>query len=146
MADLYLDHNVPRAIGEGLATRGHTCRTVRQLGLEAATDDLHLLRSAREGWTILTHDAEDYELLHRAWIRWGPDWNVSPPPTHAGILVLPQLGASVLVDPVAAFLAEPPPLANRLYRWRQAEGWLTLDVASGDWAVLPAFVALLSVS
>lgn len=133
MADLYLDQNVPRAVGEAMTPQGHTSRTVYQLGLEAARDDLHLFRCWQEGWTFVTHDTDDYELLHRAWLRWGPGWGVSPPPVHSGIIALPQVGAPALVGPVGDFLAATPPLANRMYRWRQAEGWFVLDNAGGDW-------------
>lgn len=130
MADLFLDHNVPRALGELLAAQGHTSRTVRQLRLEVETDDVHLLRCWREGWTFLTHDSEDYTLLHAAWTRWAPAWGLAPAPSHFGIVLLPQIGAAGLAGPVGAFLASAPPLANQLYAWAQDGGWLVFD-ASG---------------
>jgi hypothetical protein len=133
LADLYLDHNVPRALGDTLAAEGHTSRTVRQLGLETGKDDLHLLRCWQEGWVFVTHDAEDYELLHAAWVRWGAGWAVSAPPIHPGIIVLAQVGAAALAGPPVAFLAASPVLANRLYRWRQSEGWFVFDVVNDEW-------------
>jgi hypothetical protein len=104
---------------------------VRQLGLEGESDDVHLLRSGREGWTFITHDTRDFALLHGAWCRWAPAWGLAPAPAHAGIILLPQIGPTALIGPVGRLLAATPPLANHLYAWETTTGWRTFDNALG---------------
>ncbi len=77
-------------------------------------DPDQLLFAVQHGWTFVTHNREDYKLLHRAWTVWG----MHPP--HAGILVLEQLTApEPLATAIDEFLRASPSLTNELYLWRE---------------------------
>jgi hypothetical protein len=64
---------------------------------------------------VLTHDIDDFELLHDAWVRWSTEWGIER--HHAGILILPQEWSSERkAQEVHAFLSTDPDLTNQLYR------------------------------
>ena len=70
MADAYADHNMSFDIVGLLRHAGHRVVTARDLGLDHADDDVHLLTAAQRGWTLLTSNSKDFRLLHDAWRRW----------------------------------------------------------------------------
>ncbi len=72
MASIYLDHAVSAHIAARLRYYGHYAVTARELGLDAAKDDEHLLVAAQRSWIFVTHDEGDFTLLHDAWRRWSP--------------------------------------------------------------------------
>ena len=88
MARFQLDHNVSRQIADLLRFRGHDVVTARELGLEDAADDVHLLAAIQDGRIFVTHNRADFVLLHYAWRRWTRVWRLTQP--HSGILVVPQ--------------------------------------------------------
>jgi hypothetical protein len=59
---------------------------------------VHLALAARSGWTLITHNASDFLLLHAAWQLW--EWGVEK--GHGGILIL--------------FAPAPPPLPRQRRR------------------------------
>ncbi len=116
MAAVYLDENVSVAVAPLLRERGHWAETTQALMHRRATDDAQLLLAATNGWVLLTHDIEDYLLLHGAWRRWSRAWSVSP--DHAGIIVIPQPRSPVeIASQVVAFLTHHPSLTNQLWHW-----------------------------
>ena len=131
MATSLLDHNVSREYVALLATHGHTARTARDEALDRADDGALLLFAARRGWVLLTHNGQDFWLLHRAWHHWSVAWQVDPPPRHGGILVLPQrahLPPEFLTLRVAELLDEQADVRNRLYEWTVGHGWVRDDI------------------
>ena len=88
MAGIYTDNDVPLRVAPLLRARGHGVTPTRDLGRSAALDDDQLLLAAQRGWTLVTHNRKDYELLHDAWRRWFSAFAVAA--THAGILILPH--------------------------------------------------------
>jgi hypothetical protein len=126
LTELYCDHNIARQLVNLLRRAGYDVLTADDIGLAAAKDDQQLLTAAQRGRTLLTYDAEDFWLLHRAWLRWTAAWNVSL--QHRGILLLPQPpkpSNSDTAQAVDSFLGGEPQLANKLYRWK-ATGWQEL--------------------
>jgi hypothetical protein len=126
MADFYLDHNVADEIAKLLRTRGHEAVAARDLHLERAKDDEQLLTAAQRGWILVTHNQDDFFLLHDAWRRWATAWGV--PAAHAGILVLAQapptrIPRTRLAHALDEIASSGVPLANELYSWRPASGW-----------------------
>src|SRR5215510_6348095 len=99
----------------------HMVLTVRDIGLERAGDHEHFLTAAQRGWILVTHNRQDFFLLHDAWRRWLPVFNVST--VHAGILVLPHGLPSQTVQLLEDFLLSGLPLSNELYVWRPMSGW-----------------------
>ena len=49
MADLYADHNIALPLVRLLRNRHHMVITARDIGLDHARDDLHLLTAAERG-------------------------------------------------------------------------------------------------
>lgn len=124
MADLYLDHNVSRRIAGLLRDYGHTVATARDLGLDYAGDDEHLLTAAARGWILISHNHGDFELPHDAWRRWTAEWRVAD--QHAGILLVPQpphVSPEQAAEIVNDLLSTLSSLVNALYIWRQSRGW-----------------------
>ncbi len=124
MTAFYTDHNVTAHLAPALRSLGHSVVTARDLGLQQAADDEHLLLAAQRGWLLVTHNATDFALLHDAWRRWGAAWRVRPTPEHAGILVMPDLWTPErLADELDRFLQSGPRLVNQLYRFLPGHGW-----------------------
>ena len=100
MASLYLDHNVARDVARALRYESHDVRTAREIHTEAAGDDEHLSLSYENSWVFVTHNIQDFRLLHSAWRRWSGLWGVSV--SHPGILALEPApdaqGIAALID------------------------------------------------
>ena len=122
MASLRLDHDVSRDAAGLLRQAGHQANTAWEEGLARAKDDEHLLLAAQGGQVFITHNHEDFFLLHDAWRRWSIAWQVDV--RHAGILVIPQWPAERIATEVDAFLQQGLPLSNELYHWKPSVGWV----------------------
>ena len=117
MADFYLDHNVALELATDLRALGHTTRTARDLGLEAAADDEHLMRAAQEGWILVTHNRKHFHLLHYAWVRWTAVWRVAW--RHSGILLLPpDVPSQTLAQHIHWLIQSTPSIAGELHELR----------------------------
>jgi hypothetical protein len=120
VAKFSTDANIPQSFAGFLRAGNHDVTTARQLGLTTAPDDKHLLEAAMAGRILITHDEEDFVLLHGAWRRWTSAWGIDRTAQHAGILVLPQISVSLhgwLVQNIERLLAARPSLANELHLW-----------------------------
>jgi len=135
VADFYLDNDVTQRIAVLLQGAGHSVMAAGWIGLRAGSDAEQLLRAAEEGWILISHNREDYMLLHEAWLRWSRSWGVTA--AHAGILVIPQprdFPPDQATRELSRFVGSGRPLANELYRrpvgarprwerWRLGRGW-----------------------
>jgi len=127
MGELYLDEDVSGVSGRRLILLGDDALDARGVLLHATKDHQHLAMATRLGRVLVTHNADDYLLLHLAWREWFEEFGQSPPPEHGGILLLPQppeLGATDIADLVHSFAAERTAagLRNRLFRWTKEGG------------------------
>jgi hypothetical protein len=133
---LFLDNDISVQLAVSLSAEGHDVVTARQAGRAAASDAEHLLRASNDGRTLVTHNQDDFELLHDAWIRWSFDWGVDA--HHASILVIPQarhVPVARMATDLARFFQSGVTLTNALYRrriggertdwerWRAGDGW-----------------------
>ncbi len=66
MVRFYLDHNVSLHLAPALIALGHDVATARDLGLTGADDDIHLSTATDDSRILVTHDRQDFVLLHRA--------------------------------------------------------------------------------
>jgi hypothetical protein len=106
---------------------GYVVVTPTALGMRKAEDAEHLLRAAQDGRVVITKD-KDYLVLQAAWRVWPPAWQVSPPPDHAGILLLhPHWPSRQAAQEVHQALGAGWPLRNALYRWEER------SAGSGRW-------------
>src|SRR3569623_950161 len=70
LAGVYLDHNVSLDIVSPLRFAGHDVVTTRDLHFARQSDDKQLLTAVRAGRIVITHDRQDFTLLHDAWLTW----------------------------------------------------------------------------
>jgi hypothetical protein len=127
LAELYIDSNVALEVAEFLRTAGHIAVTARQLGREGNTDNEHLLVASQDGRIFLTHNEQDFILLHDAWRRWSAAWGVAA--HQAGILIVPQerrygidWRPEAVSQAVISCLQQGSPVAGYLFRRKEA-GW-----------------------
>jgi hypothetical protein len=122
MKPLFADHNIARPAVARLRALGYDIVASREVAYDRANDDETLSFAARTGRILLTHDVEDFELLHDAWSRWSTEWGVER--HHAGILILPQEWPNDRkAQEIDAFLKTDLDLTNRLFRWKASTGW-----------------------
>ncbi|MGI8854739.1 MAG: DUF5615 family PIN-like protein [Thermomicrobiales bacterium] len=124
MADFYLDHNVSNHLATLLRHRGHIVMSARQIGQERGDDAEHLFIAAQEQSIVVTHDRDDFTLLHRAWVRWQAGWNIAA--SHSGIIVIPQpprLTVSQSDREINELLARQPVITDALFVWTTGTGW-----------------------
>ncbi len=91
-----------------------------------------MLLAGQRGWIMVSHNAEDYAVLHDGWLRWSAAWGVNP--RHAGILTLPQatraersegrMGALDLAQLIIDLLNTGALHPNELWDWRRGRGWI----------------------
>jgi len=70
----YLDNDVSVKVANLLNAKGHDVVSARSLDLRSATDAEHLLNAALSNRILVSHNFDDYELLHDAWQRWSTAW------------------------------------------------------------------------
>lgn len=56
--------------------------------MDRAEDDEQVFFAWQNGWIIVTHNLNDFLLVHNTLQRWSAFWNSAD--THAGILALPD--------------------------------------------------------
>jgi hypothetical protein len=122
VTDIFADHNVSRRITDRLRVSGHVVTLAGDERLARAHDEALFLLAARRQLVVLTHDREDFLLLHRAWQLWSADWGIAR--DHSGILAMEQGPPDRLVAEIESFLQTSLALTNRLYAWRSATGWV----------------------
>jgi hypothetical protein len=135
VAHLYFDNDVSHRLIPDLEAAGHTVLTARDRGLAEADDNTQFLAVVRTSRLLVTHNRNDFALLHDAWRLWPVEFGVALP-AHPGILVLDHGSPGVLYDAMGAFLAtmQAAALANELFWWRHRDGWHRRIVGTG-WVI-----------
>lgn len=137
LASLLADHNFSRPLVLLLRGRRHDVVTSREIGLDRASDGLHLLESANLRRILLTYNERDFLLLHDAWLRWSMAWGVQP--RHAGVIAMPQRQrwspshALAEIETVLGRAIDPASeggMGNQLWMWRPARGWFRVATDS----------------
>lgn len=137
MARLYLDHNISLPLAPLLRRRGHAVIATRDLTLERAPDDVQLVAAHSRGLILVTHNADDFLLLHNAWLTWHLVWGVPPAPPHPGIINLEQRPIDELDLALEQFLRRAIPLANEMVTWRRNSGWWLWNIEARRWIQQP---------
>jgi hypothetical protein len=124
VAAFHLDQNVPPSCAPLLRQSGHTVVTAWALGMQHAEDPEHLLHAAQNSRILVTRD-RDFVGLHIAWLLWPVAWQMSPPPEHAGIVLVPgSWSVPRAAQELHAFVVVGRALANTLYEYDSIQGWL----------------------
>lgn len=136
MATLYLDEDVSHHIGALLEIAGHTIYTTYQQRRVETWDGDQLLYAAANGWTIVSHNRRDFELLHDAWLRWTDAWNVSN--HHPGILIISQrISHHDNAAVIESLLSVGPNRENQMLGYDVvSHAWGVYDVATRSYAPL----------
>lgn len=125
MAAFYLDEDVSEDLVPLLAQRGHFVATTTGERRKGIPDPRQLLYAVTSGWTLVTYNRGDYELLHDAWLMWAHEWGVRR--MHHGILSVqpvPKGEVERIASAIHNLVHEPDVrLANSLYNWGQISGW-----------------------
>jgi len=122
MPGLYIDTDVAKDVARLLAGAGYDVVRGADLGLGHAADSVHLLEAARQGRVLVSHNVNDFQLLHEAWQRWSTAWGA--PKQHPGILLPTHANPHDVFRQVDTIIASQWPLVNELYRWRDRGGWV----------------------
>jgi predicted nuclease of predicted toxin-antitoxin system len=120
----YLDHNVPLDLAALLRARGYRAVHTRELGLQQQHDAAQLLTALDQQAVLVTHDRQDYLLLHRLWQLLRVRYPAVPP--HAGILRLPVAASPQLAAALATFVHSGRVAANAYHHWQPDHGWTPL--------------------
>ncbi len=75
----FLDEDVDVDLVRGLKEHGFEAYSVRDVGRRSMSDEDQLRFAAERGWTLVTHNVQDFKKLHGQWLNEGRD--------HAGIIV-----------------------------------------------------------
>jgi len=123
VAAFSLDQNISQRIVPFLQEVGHQTITTRSMHSERAGDDEQLFLAWRNDWIMVTHDGDDYLLLHSALRRWASACGVTD--IHVGALILPYgLGEREQARTLDIFVASALPITNAYYEWRADGSWV----------------------
>jgi hypothetical protein len=125
VGNLHLDNDVASELRVLLQLQGHDVTAAEPAGLAYAGDEEQLLFAAQEHRILITHNTEDFVLLHRAWLRWAGAWQIQQ--RHAGILVVAQVKPRerpILAQAITALLSGSAPRSNQLWQWTPRKGWV----------------------
>jgi predicted nuclease of predicted toxin-antitoxin system len=118
---LYLDDCADDDILAALLRRaGHPLHTPRSVGTSGVSDEEHLSYAARQGYTLLTKDPDDFLDLHLLWRATGR--------SHSGILLIYEdkdvsknMNRAQIVTAIEHLVVSGIPLANEIHtlnHWR----------------------------
>jgi predicted nuclease of predicted toxin-antitoxin system len=123
MVTFYLDHNISYRILPYLHSAGHQTVATRETGMNRADDDAQVFFAWQNGWITITHNRQDFLLVHHTLRRWGDLWHITD--IHAGILAFPDsLAIREQARLLDVFIASDFPIANTFYEWRSIGSWV----------------------
>lgn len=115
----YLDENVAEGLTGALARLGVEAVTTAHVGRKSASDAQQLLYARETGRALITHNNNDFLLMHETLILWSRAWNVPNPMLHAGILVIDQ-GAVKRGEPGVRLWSGSSSCCSRKRSWETA--------------------------
>lgn len=129
LARFYLDEDVTEKLVAVLLDLGYDVVSTKQRGRKGSRDFEQFLLAAVERRVLITFNAEDFRLLHGAWLAWSRAWNVQSTAVHQGVLIIEPgsgqdgpLSLSLLSSVVQSFVALPGTTINRLFVWNARHG------------------------
>lgn len=125
MVTFYIDENVSYLLNEFLHRYGHTAISTHDEGREGSPDPHQLAYATDHAWVLVTHNANDFRLLHEAWHLWTFQWQISH--HHAGIIIVPQVRGyppPVVASHIHTLTQREDRFANTLYDLQPRLGWV----------------------
>jgi hypothetical protein len=114
VAAFFFDNDADMRIARSLRRFGHTITSAAEQHLSRVSDSELLHYAGRAGLILVTHNERDFTRLHD-----------QEPPTHAGIIAVPQEAPENLdaaASAIDGLVNAGHPLAGACYRLR-SEGW-----------------------
>jgi len=121
----YLDENVSYLLDGFLRSDGHMVISTHDEGREGSPDPHQLFYATERDWVVITHNADDFRLLHDAWHLWTYRWRL--PHRHAGIIIAPQTRGytpPVVAAHIHALTQQENVFTNTLYDLQPKVGWI----------------------
>ena len=127
-----LDEDVAHRLAGLLRSHGWDADSARELKRLGLSDVQVLIQAAAAGQTLITHNGQDFRLLHEAWVTWRRRWTAEVAQTtshpvdlsgHADIAVTPHLPIRDLARIIEEFADTTESVADRLFSWHPGIGW-----------------------
>jgi hypothetical protein len=121
----YIDENVSFLLDGFLRGYGHSVISTHDEGREGSPDPHQLFYVTEHNCVLITHNANDFKLLHDAWHLWTYRWQL--PHRHAGIIIAPQTRGytpPVVAEHVHALTRQEDTFTNALYSLQPRFGWV----------------------
>lgn len=90
MLKLYLDENIPEAVGLALSLRGYDVLTTVEAGNKGKDDLFQLEFASSQGRLLFTFNVKDFVMLHLEFLKKGKP--------HKGIIVSKQISTKESID------------------------------------------------
>lgn len=122
----YSDEHMSQRVALRVRSFGHTVVTTDEMGKKSAGDEEQLFLARRHRRVLVTHNGNNFLLLHRALHLWASVTGLTD--VHAGVLILnDRLTNGEKARLLDLFAAEGLPTDNRCYEWRDPGGWTRID-------------------
>ena len=128
VSDIYIDEDLSDDLPSALRALGYDAVHAREAGNERQINPRQLAFAARHGRLLVTANAQDFRMLHEAWVVWSTEWPAAGLAPHPGIALVPNPNAmrtpaiARILDELARGIGGADP-RNRLYRWKATTGW-----------------------
>jgi hypothetical protein len=122
----YLDENVSEQLVILLVLLGHDAIGTTMAGNKGIDDAAQLFFALRSERVLLTHNARDFELIHRTLLLWSDYWDLPNARRHAGILLFPDSGQLATADAaheINRIATEIADFSNLFFSWHPRTGW-----------------------
>jgi hypothetical protein len=122
----YLDENVAERLASLLNHMGYDAIGTTAAGNKGTSDADQLLFALRNDRVLLTHNAHDFELIHRTLRLWSDHWELPQVRRHAGVLLFPdsgQLPTAVAAHEIDRLAEVTSDFSNQFVMWRSGMGW-----------------------
>jgi hypothetical protein len=120
-----MDENVSYLLDGLLRDYGYMVVSTHDEGREGSPDPHQLFHATEHDWVLVTHNANDFKLLHDAWHLRTYRWRL--PHRHAGIIVAPQIQGytpSVVAVYIHTLAQQEDSLVNVFYDLQPRFGWV----------------------
>jgi hypothetical protein len=133
VAQFLFDADTVPTLHRLLEEQGHSVTTIRQVTRLDAPDDEVLLVATTMDRLLVTHNEQDFLLLARAWRSFARQWETTPP-SHAGIIVIPQsdrLPFGRAISEINSLVRRQREVRGHVFTYSLKWGWI-LDPQNDD--------------
>jgi hypothetical protein len=129
LARFFLDEDIGSELATLLRIAGHDVLSTGEAGLRSNPDSDQLLHAWLDQRIVVTHNSDDFFLLHLAWTDWPVAWATNPIPRHAGIAVIrqpPRLSHADAAIALSDLAASGMPIINDIVSLSHSREWVPM--------------------